>query len=78
MEKLLSWSQGHDFDAAANWSGLAKAALAGKINGNLLDLRTPLTESADFEIVTAKSPEARGLPPFDGSHHGRSSIETVS
>ncbi|HNS08120.1 MAG TPA: threonine--tRNA ligase [Candidatus Ozemobacteraceae bacterium] len=47
------------FDAAAKIGpGLAKAALAGKINGNLLDLRTPLTESADFEIVTAKSPEA--------------------
>lgn len=47
------------FDAAAKIGpGLAKAAMAGKINGNLLDLRTPLTESADFEIVTAKSPEA--------------------
>ncbi|MDD3147072.1 MAG: threonine--tRNA ligase [Candidatus Riflebacteria bacterium] len=47
------------FDAAAKIGpGLAKAALAGKINGNLLDLRTPLTESADFEVVTAKSPEA--------------------
>lgn len=46
-------------DAAAKiGAGLAKAALAGKINGNLLDLRTPLTESAAFEIVTAKSPEA--------------------
>ncbi len=47
------------FDAAAKIGpGLAKAALAGKINGNLLDLRTPLTESADFEIVTARSAEA--------------------
>lgn len=38
--------------------GLAKAALSGKINGDLIDLRAPLHESADFEIVTGKSPEA--------------------
>jgi threonyl-tRNA synthetase len=38
--------------------GLAKAALAGKINGAMVDLRLPLTESADLEIVTGKSPEA--------------------
>ncbi len=38
--------------------GLAKAALAGKINGHLIDLRAPVNESASLEIVTGKSPEA--------------------
>ncbi|GAB4272036.1 MAG: threonine--tRNA ligase [Candidatus Rifleibacteriota bacterium] len=47
------------YDAAMKIGpGLAKAALAGKVNGKLIDLRAPLCESADFEIVTAKSPEA--------------------
>lgn len=44
--------------AAKIGPGLAKAALAGKINGEIVDLRTPLTASADLEIVTSKSPEA--------------------
>lgn len=57
------------FDAAAKiGAGLAKAALAGKINGNLLDLRTPLTQSADFEIVTAKSPEANEVCRHSMAH----------
>lgn len=33
-------------------SGLAKATLAGKIDGQLLDLRTPLTASGALEIIT--------------------------
>lgn len=46
-------------DAAAKiGAGLAKAALAGKIDGEIVDLRTPLTGSAALEIVTTKSPEA--------------------
>lgn len=46
-------------DAAAKiGAGLAKAALAGKIDGAVVDLRTPLTGSAALEIVTIKSPEA--------------------
>ncbi len=47
------------FDAAmVIGPGLAKATLAGKINGKLVDLRTELKDSADFEVVTLKSPEA--------------------
>jgi threonyl-tRNA synthetase len=38
--------------------GLAKAALAGKINGEIVDLRAPVNESANFEVITARSPEA--------------------
>ena len=39
-------------------AGLAKAALAGKIDGKLVDLTTPAHDGAAVEIITAKSPEA--------------------
>ncbi len=39
-------------------SGLAKAALAGKFNGKLVDLRAPLKEGGSLEIVTNKHPLA--------------------
>lgn len=47
------------YDAAAKvGAGLAKAALAGKIDGKLTDLRVALDRDAKLEIVTVKSPEA--------------------
>ena len=56
-------------DAAAKIGpGLAKAALAGKINGEVTDLRTPLTSSADLEIVTSKSPEASDVCRHSMAH----------
>ncbi|MFO0687420.1 MAG: threonine--tRNA ligase [Myxococcota bacterium] len=36
--------------------GLAKAALAGRIDGQLVDLRKPLVSDTALEIVTAKDP----------------------
>jgi threonyl-tRNA synthetase len=38
-------------------AGLARAALAGQVNGALCDLTTPLTDGAQVAIVTGKSPE---------------------
>jgi threonyl-tRNA synthetase len=56
-------------DAAAKIGpGLAKAALAGKINGEVTDLRMPLTSSADIEIVTSKSPEASDVCRHSMAH----------
>jgi len=56
-------------DAAAKIGpGLAKAALAGKINGEVTDLRMPLTSSADLEIVTSKSPEASDVCRHSMAH----------
>jgi threonyl-tRNA synthetase len=37
--------------------GLAKSAIAGKINGTLVDVDTALSEGAKVEIVTATSPD---------------------
>lgn len=56
-------------DAAAKIGpGLAKAALAGKINGEVTDLRKPLTCSGDLEIITSKSPEANDVCRHSMAH----------
>ncbi|HHV30819.1 threonine--tRNA ligase [Caproiciproducens sp. LBM24188] len=39
--------------------GLYKAACAGKINGTVVDLRTPVTEDCDLEILTFDQPEGK-------------------
>lgn len=48
--------------------GLAKAALAGKINGETVDLRLPLHGSGDLEIITVKSPEANEVYRHSMAH----------
>ncbi|MFD1706388.1 threonine--tRNA ligase [Siminovitchia sediminis] len=46
-------------DIAASISpGLKKNAVAGKFNGHMVDLRTPLKENGAIEIITADSDEA--------------------
>ena len=37
-------------------SGLARAALASRVNGDLVDLRAPITADATIEIVTSRDP----------------------
>ena len=37
--------------------GLAKAALAGRVNGNLLDTCIPITNNAEIKIITSKDNE---------------------
>lgn len=54
--------------AASIGAGLAKAAIAGKINGALVDLTTPLNNGARVEIVTEKSPEGLELIRHSTSH----------
>ncbi len=54
--------------AASIGAGLAKAALAGKINGELVDLSVQLTDGARVEIITEKSPEALEIIRHSASH----------
>lgn len=54
--------------AARIGAGLAKAALAIKVNGKLQDLATPIASDADIDIVTAKSPEGLGIIRHTCSH----------
>jgi threonyl-tRNA synthetase len=54
--------------AAAIGPGLAKAALAVKVDGELRDLSAPLSGGESVEIVTEKSPEALELIRHDAAH----------
>src|SRR5829696_6981181 len=54
--------------AAAIGAGLAKAALAIKVDGELRDLSAPLPDGARIEIVTDRSPEALELVRHDAAH----------
>jgi len=48
--------------------GLARAALAGRVDGELVDLRVPLWHSAELRITTAKSPEAGEVIRHSAEH----------
>jgi threonyl-tRNA synthetase len=48
--------------------GLAKAAFAGRIDGRLVDLRTPLEADAAIEIVTNRDPEAGEVIRHSAEH----------
>ena len=54
--------------AASIGSGLAKAALAGKIDGELVDLSALVHDGAAVEIITAKSPEALSIMRHSCAH----------
>ena len=57
------------FDLAASiGAGLAKAAIAGKINGELVDLFTKLADGVRVEIITEKSPEALTIIRHSTAH----------
>jgi threonyl-tRNA synthetase len=56
-------------DVAANiGAGLAKAALAVRINGEMKDLSLLITEDVDMSIVTAKDEDALELLRHDAAH----------
>ncbi len=54
--------------AAAIGAGLARAALAIKVDGELRDLSAPLAGGETIEIVTDRSPEALELIRHDAAH----------
>lgn len=54
--------------AAAIGAGLAKAAVAGKIDGELVGLDAPLADDAQVEIVTKTSPEGLGILRHSTAH----------
>ena len=49
-------------------AGLAKAAVAGKINGEMVDLSTPIDADSSVEIVTLKSDEGLEIYRHTSSH----------
>ncbi len=54
--------------AAAIGPGLAKAALAIRVNGELRDLAAPLPDGAEIAILTDRDPEALELIRHDAAH----------
>ncbi|HLB07225.1 MAG TPA: TGS domain-containing protein, partial [Alphaproteobacteria bacterium] len=54
--------------AAAIGPGLAKAALAVRVDGELHDLARPIERDARVEVVTAKDPAALPLLRHDAAH----------
>lgn len=53
--------------------GLKKKALAGKFNGQMVDLSTALETDGDIEIITPESPEAyRSTTSFNCTFNGTS------
>jgi threonyl-tRNA synthetase len=65
--RLASDAIGADV-AAAIGPGLAKAAIAVKVDGELRDLKRPIGQDAKIEIVTRRSPEAIELIRHDTAH----------
>lgn len=47
---------------------LAKAALAGKVDGQVVDLARPIEQDARLEIITEKSPEALDVLRHSAAH----------
>ncbi|MED4351702.1 threonine--tRNA ligase [Schinkia azotoformans] len=54
--------------AASISSGLKKNALAGKLNGKAIDLRTPITEDGAIEIVTYDTPDGLEILRHSTAH----------
>ncbi|RDS85444.1 threonine--tRNA ligase [Dyella psychrodurans] len=54
--------------AASIGAGLAKATLAGKVDGKLVDADFPIDHNASLEIVTEKSPEALEILRHSTAH----------
>jgi threonyl-tRNA synthetase len=63
--------------AASIGPGLAKAAIAGRVNGNLVDLATGLNDADRVEIVTDKSPEALEIIRHSTSHLMAQAVKTL-
>src|SRR3712207_1676505 len=66
-KELADGATGADL-AAAIGPGLARAALAVKVDGEVRDLARPLADGAKVEIVTERSPESLELIRHDTAH----------
>jgi threonyl-tRNA synthetase len=63
--------------AASIGAGLAKAALAGKIDGSLVDVTATLHDGDRVEIVTEKSPEALEIIRHSTSHLMAQAVQSL-
>src|SRR3954447_10480146 len=66
-KELADGATGADL-AASIGAGLARAALAVKVDGEVRDLARPLPDGAAVEIVTDRSPDALDVIRHDAAH----------
>jgi threonyl-tRNA synthetase len=48
--------------------GLARVALAAKVNGKIVDLDTPVDSDSDFSIITFRDPEGKDIYRHSSAH----------
>ena len=65
--ELPAESSAHDV-ALAIGPGLARAALAAEVDGELVDLHRPLTGDVQVRLITDRDPEALGLLRHSAAH----------
>ena len=59
--------------------GLARVATSGRVNGELVDLRTVVDSDSEVEILTFDNEEGKGaFCPYNISYHGSGNQETLS
>lgn len=63
--------------AAAIGAGLAKAALAGRVNGKLVDTSYQITEDATLSIITEKDPEGLEVLRHSTAHLLADAVKTL-
>ncbi len=66
-----------DFVKESIGSGLAKAAVLARFNGNEVDLSRPLTENGKLEVLTSKAPEALETIRHDAAHVVASAVQRL-
>jgi threonyl-tRNA synthetase len=57
--------------------GLARQAVAAKIDGQLVDLTTPITQDAQLVLITLKSPEGLEIYRHSASHLMAHAVKTL-
>jgi threonyl-tRNA synthetase len=57
--------------------GLAKAALAGKVDGEIVDLRSPMDQDVALEIVTPRSDDALSVLRHSAAHMLATAVREV-
>ena len=66
-----------NFDAPVSGAGLAKAALAGRVNGKLVDTSFQIQEDAQLSIVTEKDPAALEIIRHSTAHLLAQAVQSI-
>ena len=57
--------------------GLARMAVCGKINGELVDLNSPLNQDCELQIITTKDPEAKMVMRHTTAHILAQAVKSI-